>query len=247
MLPKPLLLMWWLKMLKAVLNTLISVAICTTSGALTEPALGQGEPRTFLVLGVIASAEAAKGVVLFKAMPTGETFAAKIGQDVDHRLVVERIERDYVYVRLDGKSERVRVGEQIDPADPGSQGERQDSSLAQISTGIERHGGVVKITAALRDSMTKDQLSKVLMQVAAIPYYIDGQLAGFRLWEIEAGSIYQKAGFIDGDIITAINGQSLTDVAMTIRLLQSLRKEPKVEVTLTRQGIEQRIDLLVQD
>ena len=242
-----LLFMWWLKMLKAVLNTLISVALCWTSGALTEPALGQGEARTFLVLGVIGSAEAASGVVLFKAMPTGETFAARIGQEVDHRLKVERIEGSYVYVRIDGRREKVRVGGQIDPSGASQAKELQDASLDHISAGIEQHGGVVKISAALRDAVTKEHLSKVIMQVAAVPNYVNGSLAGFSLWEIEPGSVYQKAGFIDGDIINAVNGQSLTDVAMTIRLLQSIRNQPKADVTFSRQGIEQHLEIIVQD
>ena len=64
---------------------------------------------------------------------------------------------------------------------------------------------------------------------------------------IEPGSVYQKAGFIDGDIINAVNGQNLTDVAMTIRLLQSIRSQPKADVTFSRQGIEQHLEIIVQD
>jgi len=39
----------------------------------------------------------------------------------------------------------------------------------------------------------------------------------------------------------------LTDVAMTIRLLQSISNEPKADITFSRQGNEQHLELIVQD
>ena len=94
--------------------------------------------------------------------------------------------------------------------------------------------------------MIGPNLSKVLMQAAAVPNYQGGQLKGFTLWEIDKGSVYELAGFQDGDVITAINGQELTDVGNTIKMLHSLKGENRAEVSVTRAGTARTIKIEVQ-
>jgi type II secretory pathway component PulC len=84
------------------------------------------------------------------------------------------------------------------------------------------------------------------MQAAAVPNYEGGRLKGFTLWEIDKGSVYELAGFQDGDVITAINGQELTDVGNTIKLLHSLKGESRADVSVTRAGTARTIKIEVQ-
>lgn len=206
------------------------------------PAAPAAKSRTFLVLGVIASARDGEGVALLKAMQGSEAFAVRVGQQIDPDVVVQSITRDYVFFRTHGHVEKVRVGEQLDPASVSA----DYLPLNLNAGGIEKQGNVVRVTESLRNDVVKQQLSKVLMQAAAIPYYVNGELVGFRLSDIDAGSIYQKAGFIDGDIVTNINGQRLSDVGLAIRTLQGLKNESHVDVTYTRKGVEQTVQIEVQ-
>lgn len=195
-------------------------------------------PGQFLVLGVIASAQPGEGVVLLKSVAGGKAFAARVGQEVDAGVLVVRVTREFVYLRREQRVEKVKVGEQVDfdaPAvAPGQAGE------------IERHGNTVRVSSAFRDEIVKRQLSKVLMQAAAVPHYENGTLIGFRLWDIDPDSIYDRAGLANGDIVTSINGQPLSDVGQTIRTLQSLRDETRVEVTFVRKSVQQTIEVVVQ-
>ncbi len=194
--------------------------------------------KTFLVLGVIASAESGQGVALLKGVEGGEAFAARVGQEIALDVKILRITREFVYLQVNGRMEKVHVGEQVDTANLGVADE--------ASGGIERSGNNVRISASFREHAVKNQLGKILMQAAAVPYYLNGELVGFRLWDIDQGSIYERTGFVDGDIVTSINGQALTDVGMTIRMLQSLKDAPKVDVNFIRNGESQEMQILVQ-
>lgn len=228
-----------------------------TMAAMPAPALATADlvdADGLLVLGVIASGEATDGVVLVKDQSTGRTFAVRVGQDVARDAKVRRVTREFVYIDWRGETLKIRVGEQVaqnrDSAYISGNADRRTSQYqlpgGKNQGGIERRGNEVHLSESLRDHVVKHDLSKVLMQAAAVPYYAGGRLQGFRLWDIEPGSLYEQAGFINGDIITAINGRPLTDVGLTMQVLQSLKSEPRAEVTLTRQGVEQTLRIVVR-
>ncbi len=219
-------------------NLLILCAACTL--LMASPALASG--KHFLVLGVIASGDENQGVALMKDLDGGEAFAARVGQEIARDVKIFRITREFVYLQVSGRLDKVKVGEQLDTDHSNASDVPADGSAG----GVERTGNAVRITSAFREHMVKEQLSKVLMQAAAVPYYVSGSLVGFRLWDIDPGSIYEKTGFQNGDIVTSINGQELTDVGLTIRMLQSLKNEAKVNITFTRGGAPQSIEINVQ-
>jgi type II secretion system protein C len=111
--------------------------------------------------------------------------------------------------------------------------------------GFERNKGKITMTAMYRDKLVKEDLAKVLMQATAEPYMENGAIVGFLLSQIDDGSIYQKSGCQDGDIITAINGTELNSVAGAIALLRSLKGADSVEVDVRRGGAMQKITVSV--
>lgn len=229
----------WLKPMlgNASKNLLI---LCSLWLLLATEAVAAG--KHFLVLGVIASVDENQGVALMKDLDGGEAFAARVGQEIARDVKIFRITREYVYLQVNGRLDKVKVGEQLDTGRSSASGLAVDDSAG----GVERSGNTVRVSAAFREHMVKEELSKVLMQAAAVPYYVNGALAGFRLWDIDPGSIYEKTGFQNGDIVTSINGQELTDVGRTIGMLQSLKNEARVSITFTRGGAPQTIEISVQ-
>lgn len=107
--------------------------------------------------------------------------------------------------------------------------------------GFERTKGKISMTAIYRDKLVKEDLAKVLMQATAEPYSEGGQIVGFKMSQIDEGSIYWKAGVLNGDIITSINGNELSSVAGSISLLRSLKGVDKVEIQIRRDGVPQTI------
>jgi type II secretion system protein C len=224
----------------------ILALVLSGAGIFLGAGVGHSTPSKFLVIGVIASARPGEGVALLKDTGSGATFAAREGQDVGQGVRLDHVSRDYVVLKIDSKLERVRVGEEVDPAMTSA-----PMSVARAPTSfdggaVERHGNVVKVAASFRDEMVNHQLSKVMMQAAAVPHYVNGELQGFQLLEIDAGSIYEKVGLTNGDVVTSINGQPLSDVGNTIKMLHSLKDKTNADVTIVRGGKEQTMQIVVQ-
>jgi general secretion pathway protein C len=202
-----------------------------------------GDGQVFLVLGVIASQSPGNGVALMKSVQGGETLAVRDGQRLGAGVTVRSITRDFVLLDVYGHTEKVKVGEQVDTAAAAT---AATHPLATASGGLERVGNTVRLSSTFRDQVVKGQLSQIMMQAAAVPDYANGELIGFTLKEIDKGSVFEQAGFVDGDVVTAIDGQRLSDVGRAIRVLQSLKTVERAEVTFVRGGAEQTVQIVVQ-
>ncbi len=109
--------------------------------------------------------------------------------------------------------------------------------------GFERNKGKVVMTGIYRDKLVKEDLARVLMQATAEPFMENGGIVGFKMSQIDDGSIYAKAGVANGDVITSINGSELNSVAGSIALLRSLKGADHLEVEIKRDGIPQKISI----
>ena len=77
-------------------------------------------------------------------------------------------------------------------------------------------------------------LPLLLTQARAVPYFKDGKSVGLRMFSIKAGSMYEKIGLQNGDILKTINGNSLSDISQAMRLFETLREERSISMSLER-------------
>jgi general secretion pathway protein C len=199
----------------------------------------------YLVLGVISSSNPAESIALLKDTSSKRTFAVKAGTKVDKRHELVRLTRKYVYMKISGTMTRIRVGESAGESESSYNSSTKIGGTGPLE-GMEVEGNTVRVTGELRNHLVKQELSMILMQAAAVPHYDNGSLIGFRLWEIEADSIYEKTGFKNGDIITRIEGNELTDVSMTVKMLHALKNASSAEIVLIRDRKEQTLNIIVE-
>jgi len=82
-----------------------------------------------------------------------------------------------------------------------------------------------------------NNMASLFTQVRAIPNLgPDGRSNGFRLSEIQPDSIFQQIGLRDGDVLTDVGGQSISDPTRAIQLLTTLRNESSINLTVMRGG-----------
>jgi general secretion pathway protein C len=79
-----------------------------------------------------------------------------------------------------------------------------------------------------------ENLPLVLTQARAVPYFKDGRSVGLRMFAIRTGSIFEKIGLKNGDILKSVNGQSLADLTQAVKLFEKLKEERSVNVVLER-------------
>lgn len=196
----------------------------------------------YLILGVIASSENKAGVALIKNVVNGKTFAVREGKNLSENTKLSKVFRKHVEMTIAEKTYLIKVGDfTADAVKSGA-----NSGAINIAEGIQSDGDTIKVSSSLKDHIVNEKLNTVLMQAAAVPYYMDGALAGFTLWDIEKDSIYEKFGFQDGDTVTSINEQEITDVGRTIKLLNTLRNENNASVTYLRNGRARTVRIEIQ-
>lgn len=185
----------------------------------------RANPADYTVLGVITSSKDKKGVALMKQKSNGKVSAFKEGDEVVKGTKIKSILRKSVTFTYEGKVFELTVGEE-NPKEIKA-GESRESHIASNLTnasGIEKIGDTLKVSRELKDSLSSGEgLNKILMQAATIPYVENGKLIGFRILEIDPGSIFDIAGFQNGDVITHINEQPINDAGLAIRALGSLK------------------------
>jgi len=89
-----------------------------------------------------------------------------------------------------------------------------------------------ELDAALGD------LNKILTQARAVPNWENGVFAGYKLFQIVPGSIYDKLGLKNGDTLLGVDGESIQDPGKAFEKLSQLKEKNNAEISIKRDGKE---------
>lgn len=80
--------------------------------------------------------------------------------------------------------------------------------------------------------------AKNLRDAKVSPNLVQGEVKGYVLTQIQPGSVYEKMGFQEGDVIEQVNGKALQDSEGAIQTLNSLKNENTIDVVMDRKGVK---------
>jgi general secretion pathway protein C len=86
------------------------------------------------------------------------------------------------------------------------------------------------------DSNIKN-MAPLFTEIRATPQLQNGVANSYRLTEIQPDSIFQQIGLRDGDLLNAVNGQSVGDPGKAMVMLQSLQSQTSITLDVVRNGI----------
>lgn len=142
-----------------------------------------------------------------------------LNQSIFDQATLKRILKDRVEVERNGKLEVLMLDE-LGSAGGGSvSGNDSDEFVveeAELDKGLEN-------------------LPLLLTQARAVPYFKDGRSIGLRLFAIKTGSLYEKVGLRNGDILKSINGNNLGDISQALKLFEQLKQERSINLVLERE------------
>ncbi len=200
-----------------------------------------GEDIGVVIVGTITNTDPKNNVALIKETATGKVKAVKLGYTVAAKYKVIMVEKKYIVVNDTEKSSSnymvyySRFTGEFEGLDNYTGGTLATTS-SYSEDGFERKDYNIKMSKSYKNRMLEKDLSKILMSAATIPEVQNGKVIGFRMTRITQGSIFDKAGIQDEDIFTEINGTKLDNAAVAIKLLNSLRNDPKIDVKIIRGG-----------
>jgi general secretion pathway protein C len=87
-----------------------------------------------------------------------------------------------------------------------------------------------EVAAGLQD------MGSMLRQAQVRPYFNAGNPDGFIISSIQAGSLYQKMGIIDGDIIQGVNNRAIRTADDMMELLNLIKSGSGMALSIKRRG-----------
>lgn len=200
-------------------------------------------------MGTIIS-EKKHDVALIKELKSKKVTALRVGDLLMSQYRVVDIKKNYLVIQ-EGQQSVVLLKNHFAAQSFASAATTQkiNSPLTYREKGLDRTTRSdeidIKITDAYRDHIVNNQLQKILMEAAATPQSKNNQIIGFLLTDITPGSIFEKVGFNDGDLIQSINSTPLNSPSTAIKILHSIKNETSVDVALVRNGTEMNMTISV--
>jgi general secretion pathway protein C len=161
-----------------------------------------------------------------------------VGDKVDDAEVVD-IGWRHMVLRRAGQEELLLV-----PPNLGGDGSAAASTTAVTNTAaaaadgeqIRKIGDDRYLVAQAEVEHSMSNLSELFTQMRAVPNMQDGKTNGFRLFAIRSGSLFQKIGLQNNDVVQRINGIDLNDPGKAMSLFQDLQGETRLSVDVVRGG-----------
>lgn len=161
---------------------------------------------------------------------------------------VKAIEWDRVVLQHNGKDEILELEK---PAAVGAPTKALASRApaapgAGTGAGIQQTAENEFVVPRAEVDSALENMSQLFTQIRAVPHFEGGEATGFRLFAIRRGSLFDKIGLKNGDIIRNINGQAMNDPTRALALLEQLREAQDLTVAVTRNRKDQTINYTVR-
>ncbi len=85
-------------------------------------------------------------------------------------------------------------------------------------------------------------MGTLLRQAQIRPYFEGGVPEGFIISNIRPGSLYQKLGAVDGDIIQEVNGRKIRTADDVMGLLNTIKAGTNMSMTIKRRGSQETLN-----
>lgn len=149
-------------------------------------------------------------------------------------------EHRYEYLKIDMESQLAKKAKATpSQAAPGKPAPSQDGDVREVAEGS------YEIDQGHLDGVLND-LAKVAMDARAVPYLEGGKQVGFKVFSIRAGSVFERIGLKNGDILVSVNGSRLNNLSVAMSLLDQLRRKKHFTIDLKRGGSSRTLDYAVK-
>lgn len=97
-------------------------------------------------------------------------------------------------------------------------------------------GADIQVTRAAWDHIGGEGLLAILDQAASAPVFEGDTQVGYALSDIDAGSIFETGGLLNGDVVLEIAGMELSDPKRAVEILRYARGLDDFEALVRRDG-----------
>ena len=226
------------------------VEVYQETDAFTDPTTGEYQNATKTTLpvtlvGTVISHDRRRSIA-----------AIQIKEDNEERIFTEndklleakitKIERNRVYLTRNGKTEVLAID--FDKWKGESKGSGRNSFRGPSLTGdiTETGDGNYAISRRYLNSQLAN-MNQLITEVRAVPNISkDGTADGFKLFSVKKGSLFDRIGLKNRDVLKRVNGVEIDSAEKGLELFQALRNETDFSVDLERNNSKKSLQFSVQ-
>jgi general secretion pathway protein C len=187
------------------------------------------------LIGTLVMSNPAHSIATIEDKAQSQIFPVGIDDEIPGKLKVQLIEpRKVIFVnKISGRREYIEIPEDQD---------------TKVATRFSNSGGSTGATSVEKVSPTQFNVPRgevdraladfnnLLTQARAVPNSENGLPAGYKLFQIIPGSLYDKLGLQNGDVITGLNGQIINDPGKAFEMLNELKTSNHLELQIKKDG-----------
>jgi general secretion pathway protein C len=191
-----------------------------------------------VLIGTLVHSNPAKSIAAIEVKSKSLTGSYITGAEIEGLAKVESVERNRVYIRNNNTGAKEYI-------EMNKAGNKVSFDAAKAALPSKPGGSEVQITGTNQFQIKKsdllkytNDLSSVLMQARAVPNRDPntGEINGFRILDMQQGSIYEQLGLQRMDIIKGVNGEPIDSVQKAMELYNTLKNGNQVKLLIDRGG-----------
>ena len=83
---------------------------------------------------------------------------------------------------------------------------------------------------------TMENPAQFFSQMRAMPHFVNGKTDGFSISQVQPGSVFDQLGLQNGDLLTSIDGQPVTNPMQAMGLIQAVKTASAIDLVVNRGG-----------
>lgn len=165
----------------------------------------------------------------------GKVYPVRMTDEIPNKIRITKIE-PYKVTFLNLSNRRLEF---IDLPQDAAASVPRTSGGGGTKVGVEQLSNTRFVVSRREIDSALVNLNKILTEARAVPNFENGVAKGYKLFQIAPGSIYEKLGIQNGDVIHGVNGEPMVDPGKAFTMLSELKTTNHLELTINRNGKDQ--------
>jgi general secretion pathway protein C len=205
----------------------------TTGVDLSGPPVKSSLPLN--LIGTLILSNELLSIATIEDKSTSQVSPVRVDDEIPDKAKILKIEpRRVIFInKASGRKEYIELPEdliamnpRITPGRPAAPSGPGVEKVAPTQYNVSRS----EVDKALAD------FNRILTEARAVPNFENGVASGYKLFQIVPGSIYDKLGLQNGDVISGLNGNPVNDPGKAFEMLNELKTANHLELQVKKDG-----------
>src|SRR5271170_4029140 len=134
-------------------------------------------------------------------------------------------------------------GDDNDDSDDDKSDDKSDDDSSSNKVELKKLGPGKFEVSRNEVQQTMENPAQFFSQMRALPHFVNGKTDGFSISQVQPGSVFDQLGLQNGDLLTSIDGQPVTNPMQAMALIQSVKTAPAIDLVVNRGGAPTSVHL----